>query len=134
MKVFFSIFIIFTTILILDVVWLKFIIWDFFYSQIKHLSKIKNGNFDINLYYWLIVWIIMSLWIYIFVFQNDKNILSLFLYWALFGFVLYSVFDFTNLTFIKDYPLKFALVDIAWWSFLVWISSVISYKIINYFF
>ena len=54
--------------------------------------------------------------------------------WALFGFVLYSVFDFTNLTFIKDYPLKFALVDIAWWSFLVWISSVISYKIINYFF
>jgi uncharacterized membrane protein len=35
-------------------------------------------------------------------------------YGALFGLVVYGVYDFTNLATLRHYPLPLALVDVAW--------------------
>ncbi len=37
---------------------------------------------------------------------------------ALFGLIAYGIYDFTNLSTLRDYPLQLAVVDILWGTFL----------------
>lgn len=48
---------------------------------------------------------------------------------ALFGFVAYSTYDLTNLSVLKDWPLKITFIDIAWGSILASAVSGITYVI-----
>jgi uncharacterized membrane protein len=48
---------------------------------------------------------------------------------ALFGFVTYATYDLTNYATMKDFPLKVALVDMAWGTFLSCMVTVAGYFI-----
>lgn len=39
------------------------------------------------------------------------------IYSFIFGFCLFGMFDLTNLALLKEYPLKFALIDMLWGAF-----------------
>ncbi len=51
------------------------------------------------------------------------------LYGALFGFMCYMTYDLTNLATLKDWPLKVALVDMAWGTTLTAIASYTMYLV-----
>jgi uncharacterized membrane protein len=40
------------------------------------------------------------------------------LYGAIMGLLMYAMYDLTNLTFLKDYPVSFVIIDIIWGTFL----------------
>lgn len=48
-------------------------------------------------------------------------------YGALFGFFCYMTYDLTNLVVIRDFPVRLALVDIAWGAAVTAISATIAY-------
>ncbi|MBI5803123.1 DUF2177 family protein [Candidatus Pacearchaeota archaeon] len=117
--------------LILDFIWLNYVIGDFFKSQIGHISNIVSGQFKINLYAAIFVYVLMTLGLLIFVLPVSNSYSQALIYGALFGFVMYGIYDGTNLTFIKDYPLKFALVDISWGTFLVAVTNAALFFVKN---
>lgn len=49
-----------------------------------------------------------------------------------FGFITYATYDLTNLSTIKDWPLKITIIDLIWGTFLGGMSSYISYLLINF--
>ena len=48
-------------------------------------------------------------------------------YGALFGFFCYMTYDLTNLAVIRDFPVRLALIDIAWGAAVTAISATIAY-------
>jgi uncharacterized membrane protein len=49
-------------------------------------------------------------------------------YGALMGFLMYAMYDLTNLTFLKDYPMSFVAIDIMWGTFLCAIITLAMYS------
>lgn len=114
-------------ILTLDIIWLGFIVGNFFKSQIGYIANIYEGSFKINNYAAIFVYILMVIGTIVFVIPQVNSYQNAIIYGCLFGFLIYGIFDGTNLAFIKDYPLKFAMVDIAWGTFLMGITTLITY-------
>jgi len=52
-------------------------------------------------------------------------------YGALFGFFCYMTYDLTNLAVIRDFPMRLALIDIAWGSSVTALSAAIAFWIGN---
>ncbi len=50
----------------------------------------------------------------------------------LFGVLMYSTFDLTNLAIFKDYPIGYAITDTLWGGFAIMISAVITRRIMAY--
>ena len=48
----------------------------------------------------------------------------------LFGILMYSTFDLTNLAIFKDYPVGYAIADTLWGGFAIMISAIITRRII----
>lgn len=48
-------------------------------------------------------------------------------YGALFGFFCYMTYDLTNLAVIRDFPMRLALIDIAWGSAVTALSAAVAY-------
>ena len=48
----------------------------------------------------------------------------------LFGILMYSTFDLTNLAIFKDYPVGYAIADTLWGGFAIMISAVLTRRII----
>lgn len=47
---------------------------------------------------------------------------------ALFGLFAYATYDLTNLATLRDWPLRFAVVDLAWGTFVTALAAVAGYS------
>lgn len=65
-----------------------------------------------------IVYILLSLGLIFFVLSKAANTGQAFGYGALFGLVVYGVYDLTNHAILSGYPLKLVLIDILWGTLL----------------
>ncbi|UFX82680.1 DUF2177 family protein [Candidatus Absconditicoccus praedator] len=115
------------TLIVMDYLWLGRIIHDFIRQQFGSLVEVNNGSIKINLFYGLITWAVISIGCLFFATFRGESGLEVLLYGMLFGFVLYFTYDFTSLTFIKNYPLKFAVIDVAWGTVLCGVVSLVSF-------
>ena len=73
-----------------------------------------------NLPVGLLVQVIISLGLTVIIsigLQLDPRLVTGLLLGAFTGFVLYCTYDLTNLSFVKDWPLKVTIIDIAWGTF-----------------
>lgn len=100
--------------LILDLIWLGFIIGDFFKQEQGDFYNPRFGAAAVLAY------VIMSAGIVFFVLQHPSvtSVKSAVMVGALFGFTLYAVYDFTNMSILNQYSIKFTVVDILWGTFL----------------
>lgn len=124
-----AIFAMFFTIIILDYIWLGIITKNFIISQFGSLVDVENGSIKIKLGVGIFTWFIIAVGTFIFAANPSETIGKAILLGAVFGFILYSVYDLTNLTFISGYPIKFIFVDIAWGTFLCATISAIGFFI-----
>jgi len=113
---------------ILDTLWLGVVMAKFNYEQLKHIGRVTNGRFD--LIYWPlpIIYLLMAALMAFFVapkISGTDSYALCFLMGALMGLGVYGVFDMTNYAILKDYPLLFGFVDMAWGSCLFGITAVI---------
>jgi uncharacterized membrane protein len=117
----------FISIMILDYIWLGIITRKFIISEFGSLVSVKDGSIQIKFFVGLITWFIIALGAYIFAVYPSTTITKTLILGAIFGFISYAIYDLTNLTFIINYPVRFALADIAWGTFLNAAIAVIGF-------
>ncbi len=117
----------FITILILDTIWLWSVVKDFTIREFWNLIIAEGWKIKIHLWVWLLAWFIISSMIVIFVTLQFTNYKDIAIYWALLWFMSYAMYDLTNLTFLTNYSVKFTILDIAWWTFVWMMVSLVSF-------
>lgn len=106
----------FPIVILIDVLWIGVIAKNIYQSQIGQLLRTKNGQMAANIPAGLLVWALIVVGAILFVLPYAKNhgYLGQFGWGALFGLVLYGVYDFTNLSILAGWPLSITLIDWAW--------------------
>jgi uncharacterized membrane protein len=101
-----------TVMLIIDLIWLGFIAKPMYQQGIGHLMAAKpNIAAAISFY------LIFPIGLMVFAILPESantNWQRTAILGALFGFFTYATYDLTNLTTLKNYPLKLALIDMFW--------------------
>jgi uncharacterized membrane protein len=108
---------------VFDAIWLTLTNKRFYAKALGSLFAEKMKIVPAILFY-----LVYPLGIAIFVISPNlvsPNLLQVGLLGALFGFVCYGTYDFTNLATIKNWPLKVTIVDLIWGSSLTAAASVI---------
>jgi uncharacterized membrane protein len=104
-----------------DFLWLGYVVKDFNLRQLAAIGRIENGSFQILPVPAVIAYLLMALSIALFSAPRASEAgggVAGALWGAALGLVIYGIFDCTNLAVLKNYPVTFALVDIAWGTFL----------------
>ena len=123
--------IIFVISLLVDMFWHIFVAPKLFREQIGHLMGDK-----VKIYAGLIFYFINAAAILLFVINpavENKNIMHALFYGGFLGFSMYSTYNFTNLALLRNWPIKLTIIDLAWGAFAAAATSVISFKLIQYF-
>lgn len=94
------------------------------------IQKVQKTPFIMNINYALFSYVLLIFGLYYFVYRYINK--STWKYDSLvkgflFGFVVYGVFDFTNLAIFKEYSIKTAMIDMVWGGILMSIVSFNSY-------
>lgn len=101
-------------ILLVDILWLTYGVNKLWQDNVQAVQK---SPMVIRKHYALLSYILIILGIWYFVLQHinkETSVKQILLSSFLFGFILYGVFDFTNLAIFKDFQLKTALIDMVW--------------------
>ncbi len=117
--------------LVLDGLWLGLVAKNFNLRQLREIGRIENGTFELQYLPAALAYLLMALAVAAFArltWAGDPPYGHTFAWGALLGLVVFGVFDLTNLAILKNYPLAFALVDMAWGTFAFGAVSVITRK------
>lgn len=92
------------------------------------VRKIQNGEeMKPKIIPAILAFVVLAFGIYYFIIDKvrDNNIIMDSAKLAIpFGFVIYAVYDFTNLATLNKYSVKTAIIDIMWGSFLAFLVTV----------
>ncbi len=114
---------------ILDFIWLGTIAKDFYRNQLGHLmlDDIKIGiaaAFYLTYTVGIVLFAVKPAF-------DSQNILIALGYGALFGFLAYGTYDFTNMATLKDWPVVMSIVDIVWGTTLSAFTACMTYLIVQ---
>lgn len=99
----------FLTFIGLDFVWLGLLMSKTYKAEIGTLMK-ANVNYSAA----ALVYLAAIVGIYFFVLPKASTTPQAALWGALFGGLVYAIYDFTNMAILKDWTLKISLLDAAW--------------------
>jgi uncharacterized membrane protein len=115
--------------LAIDALWLGLVARKLYKEQLGYLMKK-----DINWVAALVFYMIYVLGIQVFVVNGALEAgspLNALLYGGLFGFIAYATYDLTNLSTIKDWPIKITVIDLVWGTAVSALTSVTGYFLIT---
>ena len=114
--------------LLIDMVWLGIVMKDYYRREMGDLLRIKGGNLDTNWVAAMILYALMVAGLVIFVLPRLKlgmPVWEVFGWGFLYGVIMYSVYDLTNLAILKNWPVTLTIVDMIWGGVIFGICSVI---------
>ena len=100
--------------LVLDGLWLGLLMSGFYREQLAAIGRIENGRFAPNWFAAVAVYVLLGAGLALFAVPRASGLETAVAYGALFGLIVYGVYDFTNLATLRHYPLQLAIVDVAW--------------------
>ena len=98
----------------------------------KLIKKIQKEEPVYNKLYIAISYIIMISGLLIFVIpniSNDNIFLDSLKYGGIFGFVVYGIYDFTNLSIFKNYEFSTAIIDILSGTSVYFLTTFLTFKL-----
>ncbi len=113
---------------ILDFIWLGLISAKTYKQLLSPIGKMgPTGSFEPRLFAMICVYIAIALSFVIFVLPQIKNLglVDAFIYGAVFGILVYAIYEFTNYSILKDWPKKLVIIDTLWGGVLYGLSSVV---------
>ncbi|CAM2760040.1 DUF2177 family protein [Legionella worsleiensis] len=109
---------------LLDFLWIGWIGKSLYFNQLGPFLNIEGNQLNVNLTAALVVYVLFALMIWCVVLPLAQNqIMSSFLYGAFLGLIVYGVYDMTNLSVLKNWPLHISLIDWLWGTFLCSVTS-----------
>lgn len=100
--------------MVLDGVWLGVVMKDFYRQQLAPIVRLANGGIAPNWPAAFVVYVLLGTGIAIFVIPRAPTPSLAAVYGALFGLVVYGVYDFTNYSTLRQWPFVLTLADVAW--------------------
>ena len=113
------------TFLIIDAIWLGIVAKNFYAAQMGDLMA-ENIRFGIAAAFYLVYTVGIIVFAVKPAIEADNFMLAL-VYGALFGFLAYGTYDFTNMATIRDWPVLMSVVDIIWGTTITAVTSVVTY-------
>ena len=133
MKVaFFSFFIIMISMILMDGLWLMFMLKRLYVPNIGHLLNDSMAIWPAVIFY-ILYGIALNVFVVLPALKNNTGYLELLLLGLLFGMVTYGTYDLTNQVTLKNWPWIVTVVDIAWGSCLAAVVTLISTFMTRYF-
>jgi uncharacterized membrane protein len=111
----------------LDLVWLGVVAKGFYQREIGHLMRPDVQWVPAVLFYLIYVAALV-----VFVAEpsvQKQSAMRAVTFGAFFGLAAYAAFDLTSLALLRDFPLKAAVVDLAWGATLSAVVSVAAYAV-----
>jgi len=100
--------------MVLDGIWLGLLMKNFYREQLAPIARLADGGMAPNWPAAFVVYVLLGTGIALFVMPRATTISSAAGYGALFGLVVYGVYDFTNYSTLRQWPFALTLVDVAW--------------------
>jgi len=100
----------------------------------KTIESVQHKQFIPKIHYAIGAYALIIFGQYYFVYRHIKHnhwVYDSIINGFLFGFILYGIFDFTNLAIFTDYSLTTALMDMTWGGILLSFTSFIGYYILE---
>jgi uncharacterized membrane protein len=115
-------------VLVIDLLWLGVLMKSFYQTEVGALARRLDGALSPRWPAAVMVYVLIPAGLVLFVrpaMGSDATLLQALGWGALFGLVLYGVYDFTNRSILDHWPLRLTLVDVAWGTALCGVSSFI---------
>jgi uncharacterized membrane protein len=100
--------------MVLDGVWLGLLMKNFYRAQLAPIVRLGDGGIAPNWLAAFVVYVLLGTGIALFVVPRVSTASSAAALGALFGLVVYGVYDFTNYSTLRQWPFALTLVDTAW--------------------
>ena len=100
--------------MVLDGIWLGVVMKSFYRDQLAPIVRLANGGIAPNWPAAFVVYALLGIGIAVFVLPRASSASLAAAYGALFGLVVYGVYDFTNYSTLRQWPFVLALADVAW--------------------
>ena len=100
--------------MVLDGLWLGLVMKTLHRDQLAPIVRLGEGGIAPNWPAALVVYILLGTGIALFVLPRALTVPSAAVYGALFGLVVYGVYDFTNDPILRQWPFVLALFDVTW--------------------
>lgn len=114
------------TMMLLDAIWLGVIAKSHYYAAYGHILRLENNQLQPLWWSALLVYAFLVFGIHFYGLSYAKiSWTSAIGHAALFGLVVYGVYDFTCLAIFKDWPIIMTLVDWIWGGCLCALTSLI---------
>lgn len=111
--------------LVADLIWMRILVKKFYAQQLESLTR-DPVNYVVAFFIYLIL--ILGLTVFVTVPAVEKNSLNDAMWrGGLFGFVVYSVYDLTNVALLKKWPIPFSVVDILWGTVISGFVSAVTF-------
>lgn len=114
----------------LDALWLGFLMNGFYKQQLAPLARMSGGNFTPIWPAAAMVYLFLAVGVTVLVLSRARSPLEALALGAVLGLVIYGVYDFTNYSTLKDWPLTLVFVDVAWGGVLcgatAWITATLT--------
>lgn len=114
-------------LVILDFIWLGVLMNKFYLNETLRVARMINGSWDVLYWPALGVYFFIALGIKVFALGVSSSRLQAIFNAFILGMVIYAVYDFTNLSLVKDWPLQMSIVDIIWGGVLCSITAAVSH-------
>ena len=100
--------------MVLDGVWLGVLMKNFYRAQLAPIIRLADGGIAPNWPAAFVVYALLGTGIALFVIPRAPTVSLAAAYGALFGLVVYGVYDFTNYSTLRQWPFVLTLADVAW--------------------
>jgi uncharacterized membrane protein len=113
--------------LVIDMIWLGVVARSFYQEQMGHLMRAQVNWVAAIAFYLLFVAgiVVLAVWPAL----ERQSLAHALILGALLGLVAYAAYDLTNLATLEGFPLKVALVDLAWGTVLCATVSAVTYRL-----
>src|SRR5512134_2927709 len=102
------------TFMVLDGIWLGMLMKGFYRDQLAPIVRLADGGIAPNWPAAFVVYVLLGTGIALFVIPRAPTVSLAAAYGALFGLVVYGVYDFTNYSTLRQWPFVLTLADVAW--------------------
>lgn len=105
----------------LDYLWLGIFASNLYKKELGGFLRMSGDGMQPIIWAALVVYIAIPAGIVLFALPRvspDNLVLSSLFWGGLFGLVVYTIYDMTNYSLLRDWPLRVSLIDICWGGFL----------------
>ena len=100
--------------MVLDGIWLGLLMKNFYRDQLAPIARLAGERLAPNWPAAFVVYALLGTGIALLVIPRASTVSLAAAYGALFGFVVYGVYEFTNYSTLRQWPFVLTLADVAW--------------------